>query len=407
MLLNKPRAHRLIKEAGLDLLIATSRDNVAYMSDYLCVSHGITPGVQVYGIVPGDDSVPLGLVIPSLEVDAWAEQPGPIADVTVYGTLYRNRQTAAALPDDDRRIYDATVARDTHRDAVEALVAALSNRGLADAAIGLDESNLTVEGWNAIVAALPHARIAPAATLFRRIRMVKTEAEIERMARSAAITEQAMQYVFERAQAGRTERELANDFKARVAELGGTAAFWVLSAGRRTAHPHARQSEYAIRPGDLLKLDMGSTYEFYWSDVGRTKAIGEPGERESRLYEILCAGLRAATGRARPGVHASELFDAAVETIRELGIPDYQRHHCGHGIGISVYDLPLIQPRAYHDIYGIGNDDAVLESGMVINLETPYYLLGEFGFIVEDTVVVRDDGPQLLTHLDHSLQIGS
>src|SRR5690606_11428918 len=136
-----------------------------------------------------------------------------------------------------------------------------------------------------------------------------------------------------------------------------TPAFWIVSAGRRTAHTHARQSDYAVRPGDLVKLDVGCTYDFYWSDVGRTKALGEPTERQERLYEILCAGLRAAVDRVRAGVYASEVFEAAVETIRDMGIPDYRRHHCGHGIGISVYDPPLIQPRNFRDIYNVGSDD--------------------------------------------------
>ncbi|HBY94373.1 MAG: Xaa-Pro peptidase family protein [Ardenticatenaceae bacterium] len=407
MLLNKPRAHKIIREAGLDVLIATHPDNVAYMSDYLCMSHRITPGVQVYGILPGDDSRPLGLVIPSLEVDAWAEQPGEIEQVSVYGTLYRNRESSRELAADDQRIYDHTIANETPQDALAALVATLDERGLADAAIGVDESNLEAEAWKAMIAALPRARVVPAASLFRQIRMIKTEEEIRRMARSAEITERAIQHLFSCAREGITERELANQFNARVAELGGLPGFWIVSAGRRTAHTHARQSDYAVRQGDFIKVDMGCTCNFYWSDVGRTKALGEPGDRERRIYEILCAGLRAAIDRARPGAYASELYDTAIQTIRELGLPDYRRHHCGHGIGISVYDPPLIQPRDYQDIYGVGSEDVMLEAGMAINLETPYYLLGECGFIVEETVVVRDDGPHVLTWMDHSPTISS
>jgi Xaa-Pro aminopeptidase len=285
-------------------------------------------------------------------------------------------------------------------------VGALTDRGLKTSTIGVDESNLAIDSWTAMVEALPQARVVRGAALFRNIRMVKTEEEINRIARATEITEQGIQHVFECAEVGVTERELAHQFKARVSELGGDPAFWVLSAGGRTAHTHPRQSTYAIKPGDLLKLDMGCTYRFYWSDVGRTKGVGEPDERAQRIYETLCGGLRAAIDHVRPGVRSSEVFDAAVETIRACGLPDYQRHHCGHGIGINVYDEPLIRPAGCRGIYTMGVADPKLEVGMVINVETPYYLLGEYGFIVEDTVVVREDGPQLLTHLDYSFIAG-
>lgn len=407
MLLNQQRAVQTMADAGVDVLIATDPSNVAYLSDYLCTSHRITPGVQVYGILPREKNIRPGLVIPSLEVDSWAEQPGAISEVSVYGTLHRDRETSSALPPDDQLIFDYTMARDTFRDAIEALQSALERRGLDDAVIGLDESNVQPTMWTTITGAFPRAKVVPAASLFRQIRLIKTAAEIERMARSAEITELAIKDLWAEARAGVTERELAARFKARVAEMDADPGFWIISAGRRTAHTHARQSDYRVRDRDLIKLDVGCTYAFYWSDVGRTKSLGTPGERENRIYETLCAGLRAATSRVRPGVRASELFDTAVGTIRDGGIPNYQRHHCGHGIGITVYDPPLIQPRGYRDIFGIGGADPALEVGMVINLETPYYVLGEFGFIVEDTMVVREDGPELLTHLDHSLAISN
>ena len=406
MLLNKARAHRTMKDAGLDALIATGPTNVAYMSDYFCESSRNNKGVQVYGIVPVDDSVPLGLVVPSLEVDSWAEQPGDISDVTVYGTLYRNRGSATQLAADDQRIVDLTISRPTHGGPVEALVEALRARGLTDGKLGVDETGLLPAMWEQFKTALPKARITPAASLFQVIRMVKTEEELRRMARSAAITEEAMSHAWADLREGITELELATRFRNKVTELGADPAFWIISVGRRTAHTHNRQANVALRRGELVKFDMGCRYEWYWSDVGRTKVLGEATDKQRRLYEILCGGVKAATAKVRPGVRASDLFETAVQTIREAGIPDYKRHHTGHGIGIDVYDPPIVQERGYKDIFGIGTIDPPMEVGQVTNIETPYYLMGEFGFIVEDTMVVRENGPELLTHLDYSLTVG-
>ena len=94
----------------------------------------------------------------------------------------------------------------------------------------------------------------------------------------------------------------------------------------------------------------------------------------------------------KPGTRVAELFDIAVETARK-GIPDYQRTHIGHGIGLELYEPPSINPTS----------EIVLEEDMVINVEPPYYELGLGGFQVEDTIVVTDSGFRFLTTLDRGL----
>jgi Xaa-Pro aminopeptidase len=104
-------------------------------------------------------------------------------------------------------------------------------------------------------------------------------------------------------------------------------------------------------------------------------------------------GQEAALKTVRPGVRVGDLFVAAVDTIRRSGLPDYRRHHVGHGIGLEMYETPLL----------VEGSDARLEAGMVINIETPYYESGYGGFQVEDTVLVTEAGGELLTAADRSL----
>ena len=87
------------------------------------------------------------------------------------------------------------------------------------------------------------------------------------------------------------------------------------------------------------------------------------------------------------------MFEAAVETVRREGIPHYKRSHVGHGIGIDGYDLPDLAPRSDH----------VIEEGMVMCVETPYYELGWCGLQVEDTIVIRRDGPESFMTLSGDL----
>ena len=145
----------------------------------------------------------------------------------------------------------------------------------------------------------------------------------------------------------------------------------------------------------MIRFDVGCLLDGYNSDIARNFALGDPGERALRLHRATLAGEQAAFEAMRPGVTAADVFEAAVEAVRQAGIPDYRRHHVGHGVGLEVYDIPLLS----------ASDQTVLESGMTFEVETPYYEVGLAGLQPEDTVVLREDGPQLLTTLSRELQI--
>jgi hypothetical protein len=116
-------------------------------------------------------------------------------------------------------------------------------------------------------------------------------------------------------------------------------------------------------------------------------AFGEPTEEARRHHRALLAGVERACELIRPGVRAAQVFEAAVETVRREGIGHYRRNHVGHGIGIDGYDAPSLT----------ATSDEILEGGMVLCVETPYYELGRWGLQVEDMVVVRADGVERLT----------
>jgi Xaa-Pro aminopeptidase len=106
----------------------------------------------------------------------------------------------------------------------------------------------------------------------------------------------------------------------------------------------------------------------------------------------------------RPGVPVGDLFRMGTATVRSSGIPHYQRHHVGHGIGLEFYEAPVLVGAPCDDDAGRANGSGMtLRSGMVINVELPYYELGLGGLQIEDTVVIRSGGYERLTTSDHGL----
>jgi Xaa-Pro aminopeptidase len=129
--------------------------------------------------------------------------------------------------------------------------------------------------------------------------------------------------------------------------------------------------------------------------MGRSGVLGRPDEKTLKYWNAIFEGEKLAIDMAEPGVKASVIFNSAVEEVRNSGIPDYRRHHTGHGWGIEHYDPPLIGP----------NDHTSLEKGMVLCFETPYYEVGWGGLLHEDIVVITGSKPRYLTKFEGELRM--
>src|SRR5207244_6059248 len=136
-----------------------------------------------------------------------------------------------------------------------------------------------------------------------------------------------------------------------------------LAIGEHAAIPAPWPSDRPWRRGDLLRVDVGCVYKGFGSNVGRTGVMGEPDLRQQAVFDAVQAGLEAALGAIAPGVPAARVFDAAVAATRAGGLPEFQRHHVGHGIGLAHEEPPRL---------GSGGTTP-LDMGEVVRVEVPYY----------------------------------
>jgi Xaa-Pro aminopeptidase len=212
---------------------------------------------------------------------------------------------------------------------------------------------------------------------------------------NAGICDRAMQAAFATAKPGMTELELADAIKAHFSSEGASPQFWIVGAGGNGAFPHHATSDRVIQEGDAIVVDIGGRKQGFPSDMTRMVVIGQPPEGYGQIHSIVEKAVQAALKAARPGALARDVDAAARGVITDAGYGEYFVHRTGHGLGIDIHEPPYIT----------ATSDTVLEEGMVFSIEPGIYLPGRFGIRLEDIVILREDGPEILSSLPRDLHI--
>ncbi len=392
MLTNLPRLHDLMKRDGLDAVIATCPENVTYSSGFWAMSQWVRRGPQAYVLHPREGQP--CVIANSGILDLVADQDISVDDIRRYGFFQLDVDVTAALDATDRH-QQRLFAGEAYKGPVEALVAAMTERGFTRGKVGIDEMGITPQCMEQLKTLLPEVSFVRAFALFERVRAIKTPQEIEILRTAARITERAIDAALAVAREGVTEREMLRAFNACLAQQDAAPVVGCIGFGTRSAMINVQPSDRALKRGDLIRFDVGARYRHYRSDMSRGAALGEPAAKVAKYYRAVEKGVLRAYDLLKPGLKVSQFFTEVVETVRREGIPHFDRSHVGHGIGVDGYDPPNIGP---------GSAD-VFEENMVVCVETPYYELGFAGIQVEDMVRVTKDGAESLMTLPTGLRI--
>lgn len=394
MLLNAPRATELMQQEGVDAIVSATIENNFYLSGVYLDSQYLFPHDSEFYVIAPVEQPEAGLIVSSIgEADLTVTANPTIQGVVTFGTFFRDIIEGIALDADEQRVRAITEAHEVGRPSVDALAEGMDRLGLTAGAIAVDERGPNLGLLDKLAERLPAARFVPASGLFRRIRAVKTPDEIERITAALRATEVGLRAAFDAFHVGVTEREIKHVFEKTVIEEGARPGFVLVRFGKGLALGQIPPGDVRLQAGDFAFFDVGVNLDGYKSDIGRLVSFGEPGGQLRQLFAASKAGQQTAIDMMRPGAVARDVFAAAVAAVQEAGIPTYKRQHVGHGIGVEYYDLPVLTP----------NSDVVLEAGMTFEVETPYYRLGVGGAFIEDTVLVADGGPQILTTLSRDL----
>jgi Xaa-Pro aminopeptidase len=392
--MNRTRLNSLLERHGCAAVIVTTPENVFYLTGFQPFQEAWNRFGLVAVVVPLGDGAP-ALVLPGAQV-------GLAVDRGFEETCALYPFGGTTRIDDNVRLEDAEeriagFLRDPYQSRAMAMRAAVDALDLGSGRVSVDQSATPDVVDQVERAGLGIERDAD--ELLRLTRMVKTTAEISRLQRAVALNESAIQAALARLGTD-TDAEVAEVFRATVGAQGGVVQHWLGSSGRY-AGVIRDPGDHRARHGERFSYDAGVIVDGYCSDLGGTAQVGaEPSADERETYEALTAGIEAGLEAARPGLLVSDLYSTIIDAVREHGISDYRHHMVGHGIGVEPRDYPTIAAAAgTWPVFGDAPFDPELETGMVLNLETPLKKFGIGGFQHEVTCLVGDSHVKLLSPL--------
>jgi Xaa-Pro aminopeptidase len=274
---------------------------------------------------------------------------------------------------------------------------ALVARALAGAAeVGVEKEHMSLHAAEVITTRTGASELVDVGAEIRRMRLIKNDDEIARLARAAAITDQVTERLLARLRAGMSELEVAFTIASLIGELGGTLSFpSLVQSGPNSAMPHIEPTSRKLAGGDFVLLDFGAAFGGYKADTTRMAVVGEPSTRHREIHRVVLEAHDAAIDAVRAGVTSGEVDVAARRVIDAAGYGDRFFHRVGHGLGLEGHEDPSMDP----------GSRTVLEPGMVFTIEPGVYIPGFGGVRIEDDVVVTEDGCRVLTQADRSLRV--
>jgi Xaa-Pro aminopeptidase len=263
--------------------------------------------------------------------------------------------------------------------------------------LGFESGAVTFETHKRLKELFPSKRLVPTSGWVETLRIEKDEGEIEQIRQAVALSSRAFSETVPLLKPGILEMEVAAEIEYRMRRYGAEQPSFetIVAFGPRTALPHARAGARALQPGECILMDLGAILKGYVSDMTRTVFLGKPSAKAARMYQAVLEAQKEAEETVRAGVECAAVDRAARRVLERYGYERFFTHSTGHGVGREIHELPRIGKK----------QRTLLPERAVITVEPGVYLAGFGGVRIEDVVVVRKDGPEVLTQTPKELTV--
>ena len=271
--------------------------------------------------------------------------------------------------------------------------------------LGYEKRKMTCEQFEILSGELEKSESNPAPDLVGLVdtvekqRIIKSDDEIQAIRKALLLAENAFTGMLGILAPGMPETAAAWELEKRMREAGaGSVSFPVIAAaGVNAALPHAVPGPDPIPEGKPVLFDWGARVDGYCSDTSRTLVMGKPDERFLDVFNAVYDAREKATEKIRPGAWTLDIDAAAREVLKEKGLDGYFGHGLGHGVGLAIHEKPSLGPSAERNIR--------LEENMVFTVEPGVYIPEWGGVRLENMVVVRSGGAEVLNTLPDRITV--
>ncbi|HTV36201.1 MAG TPA: Xaa-Pro peptidase family protein [Xanthobacteraceae bacterium] len=361
------RLDRLMDEAGIDVLLATSKHNVQYLLG----------GHRAF-FFESMDAMGLSRYLPVFVYAKGAPQKAGF-----FGHRMENFQNEVK----PFWVSEVNCKSSGSVDVIEKALDYVRKLDLKPKCIGVELAFIPADSAGAVRKAFPDSQIKDALFVLERLRAIKTPEELKMLRIASDAVIDSMEAVIKNHGPGATKNELVEALRREETSRGLTFDYCLITAGSSL---NRAPSDQRWEEGGILSLDSGGNYHGYIGDVCRMGVAGEP---DAELIDLLAeveAVEQASMKPIRAGALGKEVYAAANAVLHKSKIHNHA-HFLAHGMGLVSHEAPRLTnsgPVPY-DAY---DAERPLETGMVVSVETTLQH-PERGFIkLEDTVVVTPAG---------------
>ena len=237
----------------------------------------------------------------------------------------------------------------------------------------------------------------PVSDIYASLRTAKDAIELGYIREAVRIADEAWEMTLPEIKVGVAESYVAAMLEHNMRLLGaeGPSFETIIASGYRSAMPHGVASDKLIEEGDAIVMDFGAMYHGYCSDITRTVFVGHAPADLERIWHIVNDANLACETNLKAGMTGAEGDALARDPIAAAGYADKFTHSTGHSLGLDIHETPGLS-RVYTN---------PLPLNCLMTIEPGIYLAGNGGVRIEDTVILKEDGIEILTQADRSLRI--
>ncbi|MBN1949846.1 MAG: aminopeptidase P family protein [Bacteroidales bacterium] len=262
------------------------------------------------------------------------------------------------------------------------------------AKLGFESNVLSYADYLKLSAGLTDASLIATTDVIDELRMIKDDDEIAFLRKACQISDAALQALIPSIKPGVSELELTAtlEYQLRMQGAEDISFATIVLSGSKTSLLHGHPGTKKLENGEFLLFDFGALYKGYHADISRTLVVGKASDRHKQVYAMIREAQEKAVFSIRDGVVGNTPDAVVRETLSEEYLP-YYYPGMGHGVGLEIHEQPFIKKGC----------DTVFKTGMVVTVEPGVYIPGWGGLRIEDTILVRDGEPELLTNFPKEL----